>query len=104
MFHVQLILHVLRTSEYWLAPLQCEMRWSRVHTASLPLQHVLKDKRVLALVQKKAAELEGEETHRDWDMKEIVTYVSVVCVCEGRGGCYNSLSPEFQKGHRKKFN
>ena len=37
---------------------------------------MLKDKRVLALVQKKAAELEGKESKQDWDMKEIVTYVS----------------------------
>lgn len=37
---------------------------------------MLKDKRVLALVQKKAAELEGKDSKQDWDMKEIVTYVS----------------------------
>ena len=42
------------------------------------MQHVLKDKRVLALAQKKAAEEEGKVSGQQWDMEEIVTYVSVV--------------------------
>jgi hypothetical protein len=37
---------------------------------------VLKDKGVLALVKKKAAEQEGRESDQQWDMKEIVTFVS----------------------------
>lgn len=37
---------------------------------------MLKDKRVLALVKKKVAEQEGKDSKQQWDMKEIVTYVS----------------------------
>ncbi len=40
------------------------------------LQHVLKDKGVLALIKKKAAEQEGRASDQQWDMKEIVAYVS----------------------------
>ena len=39
-------------------------------------QHVLKDKGVLALIKKKAAEQEGRASDQQWDMEEIVTYVS----------------------------
>lgn len=46
------------------------------------VQHVLKDKRVLALAQKKAAEAEGggegqceNAAGRQWDMDEIVIFV-----------------------------
>ena len=42
-----------------------------------PIQHVLKDKRVLALIQKRAAEEEGREVSEEWD-EDIVTYVSIV--------------------------
>lgn len=42
----------------------------------LVTQHVLKDKGVLALIKKKAAEQEGKEPDQQWDMKEIVTFVS----------------------------
>ena len=43
---------------------------------------MLKDKGVLALVKKKAAEQEGRESDQQWDMKEIVTYVSdCACTC-----------------------
>jgi len=34
------------------------------------------------LVQKKAAEQEGKESEQEWDLKEIVTYVSQDC-CTG---------------------
>ena len=37
------------------------------------IQHVLKDKRVLALVQRRAAEEEGKELQGEWD--DVVTYV-----------------------------
>lgn len=37
---------------------------------------MLKDKGVLALIKKKAAQQEGKELDQQWDMKEIVTYVS----------------------------
>lgn len=44
----------------------------------LQLQHVLKDKGVLALIKKKVAEQEGRKPDQRWDMKEIVTYVSLL--------------------------
>lgn len=39
---------------------------------------MLKDKGLLALVKKKAAEQEGKEPDQQFDMKEIVTYVSAL--------------------------
>ena len=39
---------------------------------------MLKDKRVLALAQKKAAEQEGKAVGQEWDMNDIVTFVSQV--------------------------
>ena len=38
---------------------------------------MLKDKGVLALIKKKVAEQEGKKLDQRWDMKEIVTYVSL---------------------------
>ena len=38
-------------------------------------QHVLKDKRVFALVQKQAAEQEGMGSDQQWNVEDIVTYV-----------------------------
>lgn len=49
---------------------------------------MLKDKGVLALIKKKAAEQEGRASDQQWDMEEIVTYVSE---WEGEGGVYMPL-------------
>ena len=39
------------------------------------VQHVLKDRRVLAMVQRRVAEEEGRELSSEWQ-EDIVTYVS----------------------------
>lgn len=47
----------------------------QVHILILFAQHVLKDRRVLAMVQKRVAEEEGKELSSEWQ-EDIVTYVS----------------------------